>query len=145
MEQVLIGHEGHVQQVKFTPVLSDILKENVLANMAVFDPDSFLLLFLTSEKQDNGYSFEDLVNLIKKEINENPELVIEKSLDILLDSGFFSPEWKNINNLMERRFDNRNEIAKYLKSFKDDIVKREDGAIERYDKINERILLENLD
>lgn len=145
MEQILVGNEGMVEQIDITPELSDLLKENVLANMAAFDPDSLLLLFLTSEKKDNGYSFEDLVNLLeeKGKIENNAELIVEKSLDILLDSGFFSAEWKEIDNIWERRFENRNEIAKYLTKFKEDIVKGGDGAIERFERISGRILLED--
>lgn len=143
MEQILIGNEGNVEKVVITPKFSELLKPSLLANMAIFDPNTLLLLVLTSEKKENGYSFEDLVNLLKNEgrVKNNTELVVEKSLDILLDSGFFSAEWKKIGNHWERRFDNRNEVVKYLKVLKEDIVKGDDEFLERFEKICGRLLL----
>lgn len=143
MEQILVGNEGNVQQIVVTPELSELLKPSLLANMAIFDPDTLLLLVLTSKKKENGYSFDDLVNLLKEKgrIENNAEMVVERSLDVLLDSGFFSAEWKFIDNRWDRRFDNRNEVVKYLKGLIDDIVKPGYGFMERYGRISGRLLM----
>ncbi len=143
MEQILVGNEGNVQQKEITSEFSKLLEPSLLANMAIFDPDTLLLLILTSEPRD--YSKSDLIKLLRDngKIENNTELIVEKSLDILLDSGFFSAEWKCIDNNWERRFDNRTEVVKYLQDLAEDIVKPGDGFLERFEKISGRLLLVN--
>lgn len=145
MEQVLIGEEGKVKTIDVTPEYSELLEPSLLANMAIFDPESLILLVLTSkeEEKENGYSFEDLINLLKNEggIENNTGFAVERSLDVLLDSGFFSAEWKLENNIWKRLFYNRNEVMKYLKEIREDFVKSGDGFRERFERICGKLLL----
>lgn len=143
MEKVLIAREGKVEEKEITPRISNILKENILVNLAFLDTKTFLLLLLTSEEK-KSYSFQDLINLLRNKagITENTEYVVERSLDILLDSGFLSAQWERVNDSeFERRFYNRNEIVKYLRRFREDIVKEGDGLVKRFLNIGDRLLL----
>ena len=145
MEQILVGNEGKVDRIDVTPEFSRLLEPSLLANMAIFDPEALILLVLTSKKEekDNSYSFEDLIQLLKNEggIEDNTKLEVEKSLDVLLDSGFFSAEWIFKNNIWERRFYNRNEVVKKLTEIREDFVMSGDGFRERFERICGRLLL----
>jgi hypothetical protein len=146
MEQILVGNEGKVERIDITPEFSELLEPSLLANMAIFNPEALILLVLTSkskEERENSYSFEDLFQLLRNEggIEDNTKLEVEKSLDILLDSGFFSAEWKLKNDQWERLFYNRNEVGKYLSIIREDFVKSGDGFRERFERICGRLLL----
>jgi hypothetical protein len=145
MEQILVGNEGKVERIDVTPEFSELLEPSLLANMAIFDPEALILLVLTSKKEesDNSYSFEDLIQLLKNEggIEDNTKLEVEKSLDVLLDSGFFSAEWVLKNNIWERLFYNRNEVVKKLTEIREDFVTSGDGFRERFERICGRLLL----
>jgi len=144
MEQILVGNEGKVERRDITPEFSELLEPSLLANMAIFDPEALILLVLTSkEEKENSYSIEDLIHLLKNEggIEDNTKLEVEKSLDVLLDSGFFSAEWKLKNNQWERLFYNRNEVVKYLSKIREDFVQNGDGFRERFERICGKLLL----
>ena len=104
-EEVWILEDGEKRRVTLTALDIIFLKtENVLERIFGYDPAAARIFLYTTKRRNEGYSYEDLIEISDKEN-------VERVLDKLLDAGILTAKWKRVNGYWERRFFNRGEIS----------------------------------
>ena len=105
-------------------------KESFLGQLLFLNEPALFLAVQTSGKAENGFTFQDLVEIIKKYPSPFPFLMTENmiqeividALDTLLDSAIYSTEWRLLNNKWKKIFLNRNELFHVFDELKEDLL-----------------------
>jgi hypothetical protein len=102
-----------------------LLNENILYQLMTFDWPTFLLTILTSKRrEEEGYTFDSLLGTISEYgYFIDPERIVLKGLDTLLDFGIYKPSWKEVNGHWQRVFFNRSELVAPYAKYKDELLK----------------------
>ncbi len=136
MASMFFGRDGTVNKVDFPEEAEALLNEPFLMQMMVLEPTAFAIMVYTSEQKKNGYSRDELIKFAEETFRDEGFTMslpivgrvqytpknkydsvpdVERSLDMLLDSGLFSEKYALINGVLENRYFLIPAIAKYLK------------------------------
>lgn len=101
MEKIQIWRGSEVKEYEITPETKKLMSQNALYQLLRFNPSSFyLLLSMTGENRKPFYTEPELQERIKERLDPKVDDIpkeVSGSLDMLMDMGIVSSDWKNID------------------------------------------------
>ena len=115
-EDVWVLENGEKRHVRFTALdLTFLGAENVLERMFGYDRAGAKMSLYTAKRRDEGYSYDELINIVR----DRKEA--ERVLDKLEDAGILTRKWVKDDGYWEMRFFNRGGISKPFKDIPEKI------------------------
>jgi hypothetical protein len=123
-KDIYLWHSNWIHTISQKDLTEGAYSRNFLYQLMFFDKPTFILMIMTAEERrepgGEGYTYDDLVNIVKKyNYFANPEDMVLKGLDTLLDFAIYKPKWSKRENHWRRVFFNRSEVVRPFYKYKD--------------------------